>query len=170
MAAGDVTVVLGSLTTMTAPSSGTWDTFDGTNPNIKFAEVDNTSNKYIDVLVWYNHVQPNTGSIGDAKAVYVYAGGSGDSTLWTGDDDPASAGVGNYLNSPPNHLFLGRVNVPAINDTYVGGPWSLAQAFGGWVPSYWSIYCLNSTDVSINVATSVPVCKYQGIKANVAAA
>lgn len=126
--------------------------------------VDNSSNKFLDALVF---VKVKSGSTGTSAAGYVdiYAYGTADggttySDACTGTDGSFTSTV------PPNLRLIGRINVVADSVTYDGGPFSVAAAFGGVLPDHWGIVVDNQSGHALDA--SVGSAWYQGIYSTVA--
>lgn len=127
--------------------------------------VDNTSNLWVDALLT---VKAKTGSTTPAndKCVYVYGYGTTDGgasyTDGTTGIDAAFTGT-----NPPNMRLIGIINVAATATVYTGGPWSVANAFGGILPDHWGIYVVNFTGGALD-ASAGGSADYQGVYATVA--
>lgn len=126
--------------------------------------VDNSTNDFLDALVFVK-IKTSASALANDKAVYVYAygtsdGGSSYSDGITGTDAAFTA------TNPPNVRLLGVINAVATSTTYVGGPFSVAQAFGGQLPDHWGIYVVNFTGQSLDA--SVGSAWYQGVYATAA--
>ena len=101
--------------------------------------IDNSSNLYLDALVTVKIVFPNSAPAND-KAVYIWAYGW-DGTNYTGGCTGSDAA---YTRDDPTVLrLIGVVPIPTQNKTYYGGPFSVAAAFGGILPSKWGIVVQN---------------------------
>ena len=104
--------------------------------------VDNTTNLYLDALVFAKLVFPNSAPAND-KAVYLW------SYAWDGDGTPlytevATGSDAAYTRRDPTTLRLvGVVPIPTQNLTYQGGPFSVAAAWGGVLPGKWGIVVQN---------------------------
>jgi hypothetical protein len=61
----------------------------------------------------------------------------------------------------PNLRLIGVVNVAAATATYNAGPFSVAVAFGGILPSHWGIVIENRSNVTLD--SSGHSVFYQGI-------
>lgn len=122
--------------------------------------ISNVPSRFLDVLINPILIIPTTGTLAGDKAVYIYAYGSLDGINFTagvlGTDSAYT------LKDPTNLRLVGIVNCPNLNSTYVGGPFSLAQAFGGIVPEKWGLVVLNNTGVVLE--TTGNLIKYQGVK------
>lgn len=120
--------------------------------------IDNTSNLYEDAFVM---VIAKTGSSSTTSTgrLYVYAYGTSDGTHYT---DGASGTDGSItLTSPPNMPLIGVLNAVANSTTYNGGPFSVAQAFGGTLPEKWGIVVDNECGSTLDGTTASA--NYQGI-------
>lgn len=127
--------------------------------------IDNTSNLFRDALVTVKIKMPASGTPADSKAVYVYAyatadGGSSYSDGATGSDAAFTH------SDPPNLKLIGIVSCPANTNTYTGGPFSVAQAFGGTLPAKWGIVVRNHTGLTLD--SSGNSAHYQGVYDTVA--
>lgn len=108
--------------------------------------VDNSTDLYVDALVTVK-IKTVAGTPANEKAVYVYAYGY-DGSLYT---DNVTGTDNNITPSDPSPLpLLGVLPVPAGNVSYIGGPWSLARAFGGVVPIRWGIVVRNYSGLALS--------------------
>lgn len=121
--------------------------------------VDNTTNLYLDALVTVR-VKAAAASTSSTGFVRVYAYGTVDNgTLYT---DGATGSDGSItLTNPPNMRLIGVISVVADSATYVGGPFSVAAAFGGILPAKWGIVVENKTGATLDASTGEA--KYQGV-------
>lgn len=126
--------------------------------------IDNTTNLFLDALV---HVTIKAGASGTAAGgvvnVYAYATVDG-GTKYSGGATGSDAA---YTQVVPSQLrLIGQVVVVADAVTYEGGPFSVANAFGGILPAKWGLVIENvsgsTTDASVGAA------EYQGIFQQVA--
>jgi len=121
--------------------------------------IDNTSNVFLDALVQIK-IKSNASGTAATGAVNVYAYGTSDGG--TDYSDGATGTDGSItLTSPPNMRLIGVINVVANSTTYIGGPFSVAQAFGGRLPDHWGIVIENKTSATLDA--SVGSAWYQGI-------
>jgi hypothetical protein len=122
--------------------------------------IDNGTNLYLDALV---SPRIKTGGSGTSASGYVnvYAYGTVDGgSLYS---DSASGSDGSItLTSPPNMRLIGVINAVANSTEYNGGPFSVAQAFGGVLPEKWGIVIENKTGGTLDA--SIGSVKYQGIQ------
>jgi len=135
--------------------------------------VDNSSNKYVDAIVG-GKIQIGAPSADGTIAIYAY--GSYDGTEYTagvtGTDGTitwgttGSTGLDGFNNLP----LLGVVSVDATddNDDCRWGPFSVAQAFGGVLPTKWGVIVKNSTGASLHATGTNNECQFMGVKFDVA--
>ena len=124
--------------------------------------IDNTSNLFLDALVF---LKLKTGASGVASTgqINVYAIGMVDGgTTYTENAGSTDAAV--TLTSPPNARLIGVINAVANATTYYGGPFSVAQAFGGNLPDHWSIIVENQTGAALDSTPGNHFIKYQGVE------
>ena len=135
--------------------------------------VDNGTNKYMDALVG-GKVQIGAVAADGTIAFYVY--GTYDGTEYTagvtGTDGTitwgttGTTGVEGY-----NNLYLlGVVSVDTTddNDDVRWGPFSVASAFGGVMPTKWGVIVKNSTGTAFHATGTNNECQFMGIKYDVA--
>lgn len=124
-------------------------------------DVSNTVNLYLDALV---HLKVKTGaSVSGDKAIYVYAYGCVDDNMgYSGD---ASGSDGAYSGNIDNCKLLGVISTPAAASTYLSDLMSVANAFGGVLPSAWGIIVHNKTGAALNGTEGNFEKKYGGILA-----
>jgi hypothetical protein len=126
--------------------------------------VDNSSNLFLDALVSVK-VKTAGSSTSATGFVNVYAYGTVDGG--TTYSDGASGSDGSItLTSPPNMRLIGVINCVANSTTYIGGPFSVAAAFGGILPQKWGIVVENLTGATLD--GSVGAAEYQGVYQTVA--
>jgi hypothetical protein len=126
--------------------------------------IDNTVNLFLDALVQVK-IKTSASALANDKAVYVYAYGTSDGgTDYT--DGITSADAAFTATNPPNLRLIGVINAVAVSTPYVGGPWSVAAAFGGVLPDHWGIFVVNFTGQALDAA--VGSAWYQGVQATVA--
>ncbi len=135
--------------------------------------VDNSSNKYVDAIVG-GKIQ--VGAVGADGTIAIYAYGSYDGTEYTagvtGSDGTitwgttGSTGVDGYNNLP----LLGVVSVDTTddNDDVRWGPFCVAAAFGGVLPTKWGIVVKNSTGTALHATGTNNECQFMGVKFDVA--
>ena len=135
--------------------------------------VDNSTYKYMDALVG-GKIQIGAPSADGTIAIYAY--GSYDGTEYTagltGSDGTVTWGTtgSTGLDGANNLPLLGVISVDATddNDDARWGPFSVAQAFGGVLPTKWGIVIKNSTGASLHATGTNNECQFMGIKYDVA--
>lgn len=126
------------------------------------AAVDNTSNLWLDTLV-YVAVKLTSGTPGNDKAVYVYVAGTVDKTTPKWPDEITGLDAAITFDNPTNLRLLGVINAPTASATFRGGPWSVASVFGGVLPEKWSIAIRNYTNIALDATEGNHTKIYQGI-------
>ena len=135
--------------------------------------IDNSSNKYMDALVG-GKIQIGAPSADGTIAIYAY--GSYDGTEYTagltGSDGTVTWGTtgSTGLDGANNLPLLGVISVDATddNDDARWGPFSVAAAFGGVLPTKWGIVVKNSTGAALHATGTNNECQFMGIKYDVA--
>jgi hypothetical protein len=123
--------------------------------------VDNTTNLYLDALVRV-HCKLQAGTPANDKAIYVFAYGSEDGTNYTDNATGSDAAV--TMRDPTNLRLIGVIACPDSGGlTYKGGPFSVAQAFGGILPRKWGIVLRNYTGVTLSATEGDHAYSYTGI-------
>lgn len=123
--------------------------------------VDNTSDKFIDVLVQVK-TAIQTGSPANDKAVYVYAYGSEDGSTYTDNATGSNAAI--TLRAPTNLRLIGVIACPDSGAlTYESQPMSVASAFGGIMPRKWGIVVRNYTGLALSSTEGDHSYKYTGV-------
>lgn len=123
------------------------------------AAVDNTTNLYLDALVFVK-VKSAAASTSATGLINVYAYGTADGGT-TYSDAVTGTNASQTLTSPPNLRLIGIINVVANSVIYDGGPFSVAQAFGGILPDHWGIVVENKSGATLDAATGSAW--YQGV-------
>lgn len=125
--------------------------------------VDNTTNLYLDALV-YLAVKLQTGTPGSDKCVNVYAYGSEDGTNYTDNATGSDAAV--TMRAPTNLRLIGVILTPDSGGlTYKGGPFSVAPAFGGILPRKWGVVVENRTNITLSATEGDHAKTYTGVYA-----
>lgn len=123
--------------------------------------IDNTSNLFIDALVFLNIKSGASGTSSTGYAV-VYAFGTADGGMnYTENAGATDAAI--TLVSPTNLRPIGIINIVANATTYKAGPFSVAQAFGGILPDHWGIVVSNQTGGTLDATEGNHLKVYQGI-------
>lgn len=128
------------------------------------AQVDNTSDLALDALVMVVLDFANTAPAND-KCAYVYAAGATDTGVLT---NPASGTEGSItlvdITANAQALkLIGTVPYTTQDEVAEAGPFSVALAFGGILPPYWSIVIMNYSGAAL--AASGNTVKYRKITA-----
>jgi hypothetical protein len=126
--------------------------------------IDNTGNLFLDALVFLKVKSNASGTSATGSAnVYAYGTSDGGATY----SDGASGTDGSItLTSPPNMRLIGVINMVANAIAYDGGPFSVAQAFGGILPDHWGIVVENKSGAAFDA--SIASAFYQGVFQTVA--
>lgn len=131
--------------------------------------IDNTSNKYVDAIVGGKITVGTTPTINTQINVYVFTPIDSTPTypdVMDGTDSVetlTSVGVGTAF------LKLAAIcNVDAVTSN-IAYPFSftVAQLFGGVMPSRWSLYVSHNTGVALNSTAGNHVIKFEGVKYDV---
>jgi hypothetical protein len=129
------------------------------------AAIDNTSNLYLDALVQIK-IKTASSSTSATGNVNIYAYGTADGgTDYGGGESGMGTDAGVTLTAPPNIRLIGVVNCVANSTVYLGGPFSVAAAFGGVLPDHWGIVVENQTGATLDA--SVGSAWYQGVQAQI---
>lgn len=115
--------------------------------------IDNTTNLDLDFHLSAKF-KTSASALANDKAVYIWlAGTSNGGTSFT-DGLTVSGGATTDTTftrtDPPNLIFLGVVNCPSSSTVYPGGPWSVAQAFGGVLPEKVAVVVMNFTGQALD--------------------
>lgn len=125
--------------------------------------IDNNTNLYTDALVEIG-VKLSTGTPAGQKGTNVYVYGTVDAATPVYPDAVTGTDAAITLNAPTNLKLLGTIQTPAASTTYKGGPWSVAQAFGGTMPQKWGIVIENQSGANAYTAVEGDHTKiYQGV-------
>lgn len=133
--------------------------------------IDNSSNLYDDALVMFDFAAVNTAPA-NSKAIFCFAfalvDASGSIYTTTGDGTiDGTEGTVTYpdvSSLPVVAPLLGVIPYPVQNKALRGGPFSVAQCFGGILPPKWCIGMVNHSGMSLSGAvTSI---KYIEVKYN----
>lgn len=140
---------------------------DSSTAGRESTSVDNSSNKWLDVLVAAKIKTQNSGSISAPSAAFVYVYATADGgTTWPDTVTGTDAAI--TLNSPTQLKLLGAIYATAINTQYKGGPWSVAALYGGRMPEKWGIVVVNDTGTALSATGTDHGVWYQGVYATVA--
>jgi len=136
------------------------------------SQVDNTTNKYVDVLVSGSVSVGTTPTANTSILVYVYGAETSLATtaidVLDGTDSAETLTNTGILNA----LRLGAaINVPAATTDvqYFVLPFSVAALFGGVVPKFWGLFVAHNTAVNLRSnAINTNSFEYVGIKYDIA--
>lgn len=129
--------------------------------------IDNSTNLYLDALVTITLSQ-SASAVANDKTIYVFAYGSIDGTTYPEGITGSDAGY-TILGSAGALTTALRLigSIPAVaSDTNMHGPFPVAPAFGGFLPSKWGIIVLNYGGQTL--AGSGNSAAYNGLYATVA--
>lgn len=125
--------------------------------------IDNSSNLYLDAPTMFK-LKSGASSVSSVGIASIYAYGSVDGGTTYSDGASGSDGA-ITLTSPPNVKLIGTVNMVANATTYIGGPFSVAAAFGNILPAFWGIIVVNSTGAAFDGTGGNFSVFYQGVYA-----
>ena len=120
--------------------------------------IDASGGGYLDALVMVGAGLATGGTTGNDNAVYVYfygklQGASGYSDIVSGADAAYTPRSVDNLRGPYAIYFPTATAAPEA----MGGPWSVANAFGGAMPSMWGVVIRNYTNVTLGTATACQI-------------
>lgn len=125
------------------------------------AEIDNTTDLYLDALVYVKTVL-QAGTPANDKAVYVYAYGGNNGTDYPDAVTGANAAI--TLNDPTQLRLVGVINAPTSAGTF-DGYFSVAAAFGGVLPPWWGIAVRNYTGIALSATEGNHAYTWRGVYA-----
>lgn len=134
--------------------------------------IDNTTPLYVDALVAGKITTGTTTTVNTNILIYVY-GVMDDTPTYPTPFTGADAGVTlTSVAQASSFLKLGAVLTTHTSaETSVAhefGPFSVAQLFGGVMPSKWGVFITHNTGVNLNSTEGNHVVKYNGITYTVA--
>lgn len=124
--------------------------------------VDNETNLFVDAFVNASLKNHETSAPTGEKACHVYVYAGLDDTEPTTDGTDGTEGT-ITLGDVAHFSRLGSVYFSAAAQTRDGGPWSVADAFGGSLPAKWGVLILNKTGFALDATDGDHVCKYRGV-------
>lgn len=143
-----ITITLASL------ASGSWR---------QSAFVDNSSNLYLDAFV---ELLVKTGATAAGTVdLWAYASIDGGTTY---SDGASGSDAAFTPTANPNLVFLGSVQTPTSTTSYTSRMFSLAQAFGGFVPQRWGLAVKNTNGGNLDSTEGNFTKIYSGITQTVA--
>lgn len=133
--------------------------------------VDNTSNKYVDVLLsgfWTCGTTPTANT-----QCIIYVGGVFDQTPTYPDVFDGTASAETLTSAGVGRGFLKVAAILDVDSTtsdrkYNYGPVSIAQLFGGTMPTHWFLFVAHNSAVNSNSTAGNHAHKYIGVKYDVA--
>ena len=135
-------------------------------------EIDNTTNKYMDCIVWGKVSVGTTPTASTIIAVYVWGANTSLGTtaldVLDGTDSAETLTNTGILNALK---FCASVSVPATtsDQQYPVLPFSVASKFGGVMPKFWGLYVSHNTAVNLrNTAVNTNSFEYVGVKYDIA--
>lgn len=139
---------------------------------VESSQIDNTTNKYLDALVFGRVSVGTTPTANTTILVYVYAGDVSLATTAVDVLDGTSSAETLTNIGQRDALKLGAtVYVPANTSdvAYEVQPFSVAQLFGGIMPKFWGLFLTHNTGVNLrNTAVNTDEFSYAGVKFDVA--
>lgn len=136
------------------------------------AEVDNTSNLYIDALVNIDGItgSGSSATVGQLIAIYVYGANTSLATIPIDDLDGTDSAASLTNTMVLNALrFAGAAAATATtaSQVYYIQPFSVAPLFGGTLPKFWGVYVTTNLTGGLAGSMSGKI-SYNGIKYDVA--
>lgn len=129
------------------------------------AALDNTSNKFLDVLI-YLAIALQAGSPTGEKALKVFFYASEDGTNYTNNATGSNAAI--TPPSPSNLLGPFIIQAPSSGALTWKAVFPIAQFFGGIMPPKWGIVIQNATGVTLSATEGDHTKEYRGIYSTVA--
>jgi hypothetical protein len=149
-----ITITLNSLANSTTQSTG----IRGS------ALIDNTSNNDLDDQVTVK-VKTGASSTSSTGTVVIYLYGCvGGSTTCT--DSVTGTDAGQTLTNPTNLIKVQACNTVANATTYICGPFSVANSFGGTVPARWGVVIQNLSGATLDTTAGNFAVVYDAIQLN----
>jgi hypothetical protein len=124
------------------------------------AAVDNSTNVFEDAMV---QLTLKSGASGTTATgiVNIYATGTSDGGTTYGEGAGSDAAV--TLTAPPNAKLIGTINVVANATIYKSTLFSVAAAFGGFLPQKWALIIENKTGGSLDATAGSFTLQYIGV-------
>lgn len=158
--AGDIKSQLGTAVAMTVTNLNSL--ASSATAGWQSAVVNNTTDEYLDALVQVVLSFANTAPA-NSRGAYVYAAGGIESGVLS---NPASGTQGSITllditTNAQNLRMIGFIPYTTQNEVAESSPMSVAAAFGGILPPFWSIVVVNHSGAALtatgNSAKWVPV-------------
>jgi len=160
----------GKLTYSAAQSITITQTSLGSGSYRESTAVDNGTNRFIDAQVGGI---TQLGAVGADGTIDIFAYGTYDGTNYTagmtGSDAAITWGTNTSVDGFLDLRFLGSVAVDNTddNDDRKWGPFSVAAAFGGALPSKWGIVIRNNTDIALHATGTNNEVQYIGVTVDI---
>lgn len=161
-----MTINYGSVNNITISPENVASSSDFT-AGVESAAIDNSTDKFVDVLVSGTWTSGTTPTAGTQVNAFVYAQQDDTPTYPDVLDGTASAETMTSAGVMSGALkFLGSLNITTntSNRAYYLAPTSVAQLFGGIMPKRWGLFISHNTGVNSNSTAGNHAWKYQGIK------
>jgi hypothetical protein len=111
--------------------------------------VDNTVDLAIDSLVTVKFTSGTTPTVGTQYEIWAF-GSSDNVPNFSGNAGPSDNGFTPTDKTTLKLLEIIPNLVTTSNLTYVGGPYSIQNAFGGTMPRKWGLFFVHNTGVALN--------------------
>ncbi|RJO72863.1 MAG: hypothetical protein C4523_02510 [Myxococcales bacterium] len=89
-----------------------------------------------------------------AAFIYAYAGVSADNLTNPATGTEGTLNVVDFTSNALAMRLIGTIPYTTQGETVEGGPFSVAQGFGGILPPYWGIFILNHSGAQVSAAGS----------------
>jgi hypothetical protein len=137
------------------------------------SQVDNTSNKYVDALVYGKFIVGTTPTLPCSLNIYVWGAdvSLGTTAIDTLDGTDSAETLTNttVLNSALALAAPVTILVNTSNITYDVKPFSVASLFGGIMPAFWGLYVAHNHTAALKTdAGNTNSFRYHGISYTVA--
>ncbi len=124
--------------------------------------VDNSGNLFLDVLFTLR-IKTGAGALSGDQVINIYVAGTVDPATPVWPDTVTGSDAAITLNSPTQLKLLGSIQVAATATTYTSEPLSIASAFGGVMPTKWSIVVENKAGAALDATEGNFKKLYQGV-------
>lgn len=122
--------------------------------------VSNAVNLYLDVHVWIRTKSSATASVNSALTIRVLAANE----LLVANASSSASVSNDYVRNIPIVGTMAMGTSATGSATTLGGPFSIASAFGGLMPQEWMIVVENTSGVSLQTSANEHSIIYQGLK------
>jgi hypothetical protein len=129
-----------------------------TDPNLLIGRqstvINGVTDDAIDALIGGKFVSAASGTLAASKQIEVWAFASyDDGTTYNGGAGATDAGL--TVTTVKKALFRLVTIIPtdtSLSSVYAWGPFSLAQVFGGVIPTRWGLWVVQNTALALNAA------------------